>query len=219
MIQKAIRFLTFYGLRASLIALWLFFSALYVSNHFVLQVAENKTFDYLDEIPYNRVGVVLGTSKYRVGKAPNLYFDYRIQAAADLFYAGKIDFIIVSGDNRYVDYNEPQQMTDDLVALGIPREKIFLDYAGFRTLDSVIRAHKVFGQQKYTVISQRFHNERAIYIAEKHGIDVVGYNAKDVTKSYGFKTNLREKLARVKVLIDIAIGKEPKFLGEPIAVE
>ena len=219
MIGKVFRFLTFYGLRITLIVFWLFFSALYVSNHLVVQVAENKTFDSINDIPYNRVGVVLGTSKYRVGKAPNLYFDYRIQAAADLYKAGKIDFIIASGDNRYIDYNEPQQMLEDLLALGIPREKIFLDYAGFRTLDSMIRAYKVFGQKKYTVISQRFHNERAIYIAEKHGIDVIGFNAKDVTKSYGFKTNLREKLARVKVLIDIAIGKEPKFLGEPIAVE
>jgi SanA protein len=217
--QRFFRFLTFYGFRTALIVLWFFFSALYISNHFVVQVAENKTFDSINDIPYNRVGVVLGTSKYRVGSGNNLYFDYRIEATAELYFAGKIDFIIVSGDNRYVDYNEPQQMLDDLLELGIPKEKIFLDYAGFRTLDSMIRAHKIFGQQKFTVISQKFHNERAIYIAEKHGLDVIGYNAKDVSKSYGFKTNLREKLARVKVLIDIAIGKEPKFLGEPIVVQ
>jgi SanA protein len=207
-----------YSFKTLLVVLWLFFSALFVSNYFVVQVAENKTFDTTDDIPYNRVGVVLGTSKYRVGSGTNLYFDYRIEAAAALFEAGKIDFIIVSGDNRYVDYNEPQQMLDDLLALGIPREKIFLDYAGFRTLDSMIRANKVFGQKKFTVISQKFHNERAIYIAEKHGIEVVGFNAKDVTKSYGFKTNIREKLARVKVLLDILFGVEPKFLGEPIEI-
>jgi SanA protein len=208
-----------YSFKTLLVVLWLFFSALFVSNYFVVQVAESKTFDTTDDIPYNRVGVVLGTSKYRVGSGTNLYFDYRIEAAATLFEAGKIDFIIVSGDNRYVDYNEPQHMLDDLLALGIPREKIFLDYAGFRTLDSMIRANKVFGQKKFTVISQKFHNERAIYIAEKHGIEVVGFNAKDVTKSYGFKTNIREKLARVKVLLDILFDVEPKFLGEPIEIE
>lgn len=219
MIQNSFRIILKYGLRTILIALWLFFSALYVSNYVVVQIAEHKTFNEIDDIPHNRVGVVLGTSKYRVGKGTNLYFDYRIQAAVDLFFAGKIDFIIVSGDNRYVDYNEPQQMLEDLLDAGIPRDKIFLDYAGFRTLDSIIRAYKVFGQQKFTVISQKFHNERAIYIAEKHGIDVIGFNAKDVTKSYGFKTNMREKLARVKVILDIVVGKEPKFLGDSIVVE
>lgn len=219
MIIRIFQWIKRHGIKTFLILLWLFFSALYISNYLVVQSAENKTFTSVEEIPYNRVGVVLGTSKYRRGHAPNLYFDYRIEAAVELYRAGKIDFIIVSGDNRFVDYNEPQQMMDDLIASGVPKEKIFLDYAGFRTLDSVIRAHKVFGQRKYTIISQKFHNERAIFIANKHGLDVIGYNAKDVTKSYGFKTNTREKMARVKVILDIIFGIQPKFLGEQIAVE
>lgn len=219
MIIRIFQWIKRHGIKTFLILLWLFFSALYISNYLVVQSAENKTFTSVEEIPYNRVGVVLGTSKYRRGHTPNLYFDYRIEAAVELYSAGKIDFIIVSGDNRFVDYNEPQQMMDDLIAAGIPKEKIFLDYAGFRTLDSVIRAHKVFGQKQYTIISQKFHNERAIFIANKHGLDVIGYNAKDVTKSYGFKTNTREKMARVKVILDIIIGIQPKFLGEQIAVE
>lgn len=198
---------------------WLIFSALYISNYIVVQVAEGKTFSSIDEIPYNRVGVLLGTSKYRKKKIHNLYFDYRIEAAAALFHAGKIDFIIVSGDNRKEDYDEPEQMMVDLMALGVPEYKIFKDKAGIRTLDSVIRAKKVFGVNKFTIISQKFHNERAIYIAEKNGMDVIGFNAKDVTKSYGFKTNLREKMARVKVVLDIVFGIQPKFLGEQIAVE
>ena len=192
---------------------WLIFSALYISNYIVVQVAEGKTFSSIDEIPYNRVGVLLGTSKYRKKKIHNLYFDYRIEAAAALFHAGKIDFIIVSGDNRKEDYDEPEQMMVDLMALGIPEQKIFKDKAGIRTLDSVIRAKKVFGVNKFTIISQKFHNDRAIYIAEKNGMDVIGFNAKDVTKSYGFKTNLREKMARVKVVLDIVFGIQPKFLG------
>jgi SanA protein len=208
-----------FGFRAFLIAIWLLFSALYISNYLVVQVAENKTFSSIDDIPYNRVGVVLGTSKYTIKNGHNLYFDYRIQAAADLFKAGKIDYIIVSGDNQHEDYNEPQQMLEDLIKLGIPADKVFLDFAGLRTLDSIIRAYKIFGQKKYTVISQKFHNERAIYIAEKHGLDVIGFNAKDVNKSYGFKTNLREKMARVKVILDICFRTEPKFLGEAVLIE
>ncbi len=219
MIHRLFHLLKRHGFKTILILAWLFFSALYLSNYAVVQVAENKTFSSIDEIPYNRVGVVLGTSKYRKGKIPNLYFDYRIEAAAALFHAGKIDYIIVSGDNRFVDYNEPQQMFEDLISLGVPREKIFLDYAGFRTLDSMIRAKKVFGLNQFTVISQKFHNERAIYIAQKNDMDVIGFNAQDVAKNYGFKTNMREKFARVKVILDIVFGKEPKFLGEQIVVD
>jgi len=208
-----------HGIKTFLVLTWLIFSALYISNYIVVQIAEGKTFSSIDEIPYNRVGVLLGTSKYRKKKIHNLYFDYRIEAAAALFHAGKIDFIIVSGDNRKEDYDEPEQMMVDLMALGVPEQKIFKDKAGIRTLDSVIRAKKVFGVNKFTIISQKFHNERAIYIAEKNGMDVIGFNAKDVTKSYGFKTNLREKMTRVKVVLDIVFGIQPKFLGEQIAVE
>ena len=219
MIRRISHWIKRHGIKTFLVLTWLIFSALYISNYIVVQVAEGKTFSSIDEIPYNRVGVLLGTSKYRKKKIHNLYFDYRIEAAAALFHAGKIDFIIVSGDNRKEDYDEPEQMMVDLMALGIPEQKIFKDKAGIRTLDSVIRAKKVFGVNKFTIISQKFHNDRAIYIAEKNGMDVIGFNAKDVTKSYGFKTNLREKMARVKVVLDIVFGIQPKFLGEQIAVE
>ena len=213
MIRRISHWIKRHGIKTFLVLTWLIFSALYISNYIVVQVAEGKTFSSIDEIPYNRVGVLLGTSKYRKKKIHNLYFDYRIEAAAALFHAGKIDFIIVSGDNRKEDYDEPEQMMVDLMALGIPEQKIFKDKAGIRTLDSVIRAKKVFGVNKFTIISQKFHNDRAIYIAEKNGMDVIGFNAKDVTKSYGFKTNLREKMARVKVVLDIVFGIQPKFLG------
>lgn len=219
MIRRISHWIKRHGIKTFLVLTWLIFSALYISNYIVVQIAEGKTFSSIDEIPYNRVGVLLGTSKYRKKKIHNLYFDYRIEAAAALFHAGKIDFIIVSGDNRKEDYDEPEQMMVDLMALGVPEQKIFKDKAGIRTLDSVIRAKKVFGVNKFTIISQKFHNERAIYIAEKNGMDVIGFNAKDVTKSYGFKTNLREKMTRVKVVLDIVFGIQPKFLGEQIAVE
>ena len=97
----------------------------------------------------------------------NLYFDYRILAAVELYKAGKIKYILISGDNRKKDYNEPEEMKKALIQKGVPAKFIYLDYAGFRTLDSVVRAKEVFGQNQLTIISQRFHNERAIYLAEK----------------------------------------------------
>ena len=136
-----------------------------------------------------------------------------------MYKSGKISYILVSGDNSTEYYNEPEQFKKELIKHGIPEDKIFLDYAGFRTLDSVVRAKKVFGQSKITIISQKFHNERAIYIAEKHGIDAIGFNARDVSKNYGFKTKVREYFARSKAIIDVVFNVDPKFLGDKIEIE
>ena len=114
---------------------------------------------------------------------------------------------------------EPKTIKNDLVAEGIPSEKIFLDYAGFRTLDSMVRAKEVFGLENVTVISQKFHNERAIYLAKKKGLIAIGYNAKDVTGNSGLKIRLREYLARVKVFIDLLFNTQPKFFGELIEIK
>ena len=110
-------------------------------------------------------------------------------------------------------------MRASLVEMGIPNEVIFLDYAGFRTFDSVVRAREVFGQQSFTVVSQKFHNERAIFIAGRKGIDAVGYNASGVGLNYGFMTYVRELFARCKVYLDLATGKKPHFLGEPVSLD
>lgn len=120
---------------------------------------------------------------------------------------------------RKEDYNEPEEMKKALMQKGIPEKSIYLDYAGFRTLDSVVRAKEVFGQNRLTIISQRFHNKRAIYLAEKNGIDAIGYNAPNVNAYAGLKTNIRELLARVKMFIDLGIDKQPHFLGEKIIIE
>jgi vancomycin permeability regulator SanA len=101
----------------------------------------------------------------------------------------------------------------------IPENVIYLDYAGFRTWDSVVRMKEIFLQSNFTIISQRFHNERAVYLVRRYGLKVVGFNAKDVEKYYGIKTNQREKFARVKVFIDFLTNKQPKFLGEKIEIE
>ena len=182
---------------------------------------QSKKYLYNDviEIPENKVGLVLGTSKFLSNGQINLYYQHRIEAAVALYKAGKIRYIVVSGDNSRKTYDEPTQMKNDLVARGVPENVIYLDYAGFRTWDSVVRIKEIFSQSHFTIITQRFHNERAIYLAHRYGLNVVGFNAKDVDKYYGFKTNLREKFARVKVFVDFFTNKKPKFLGEKIEIE
>ena len=169
---------------------------IFVSNMLVVQAAKGKTFSKLDDIQKNKVGLVLGTAKFSTEGGVNLYFAYRINATVKLFKNEKIDFILISGDNGSIYYNEPQDFKEELIKKGIPEDKIFLDYAGFRTLDSVVRAKEVFGQQNITIISQEFHNERAIYLANHFGIHAIGFNAKNVSQQYGFKTRMREYFAR-----------------------
>ena len=181
--------------------------------------SEGFTYGNIQEVPFNKVGLLLGTSKHLRSGQPNRYFTYRIAATTELYRAGKIRSIVISGDNSQKDYNEPQDMMDALVAAGIPADRIYLDYAGFRTFDSVFRMNKIFGQSSFTIISQEFHNRRAIYIARALGLNASGYNAKDVDAYNGFKTKVREKFARVRVLLDIWVGKQPKFLGERIEVQ
>lgn len=168
------------------------------------------------ELPECKAGLLLGTSKFLRSGLPNEYFYNRINAAVELFKSGKIKYIIVSGDNSIKEYNEPLDMKNELIKNGVPDSLIYLDYAGFRTFDSVIRAKEIFGQSSYIIISQEFHNQRAVYIARHYDIEAYGYNAKDVSAYMGFKTRMREYFARVKVFVDIILGNEPKFLGEKI---
>ena len=183
------------------------------------KAAEGKTFSNLRNIPKNRVGLVLGTSKNLATGHSNPYYSNRIKATLALYKTGKIEFILVSGDNSSQYYNEPATFKKDLVKGGIPEEKIFLDYAGFRTLDSMVRAKIIFGLDSVTVISQKFHNERAIYLAEKKGLSAIGFNAKDVTGNQGFKVHFREYFARTKVFIDLALNTEPKFYGNVVEIK
>lgn len=189
------------------------------ANWLVEKSTSDKIYNSTDEVPYNKVGLLLGTVKYLDNGQLNLYYKYRIEAAFDLYKSGKIDFILVSGDNSQKHYDEPTSMKNDLIEAGVLEEKIFLDYAGFRTYDSVIRCKEIFGQKDITVISQQFHNERAIYIAKSKDMNAIGYNAKGVSINYGFKTVVRERFARVKMFLDLILGKKPRFLGEKIEIE
>ncbi|NIJ43856.1 SanA protein [Wenyingzhuangia heitensis] len=194
-------------------------TSVFLPNYIVNIKTENEVYNDVNIIPKNKVGLVLGTSKWSKGGGVNLFFKYRIDATVELYKKDKIDFVLVSGDNALMEYNEPIFFKNELVKRGIPADKIYLDFAGFRTLDSVIRANKVFGQTSYTVISQEFHNKRAIFIASLNNIDAIGYNAKDVSNDYGFKVYLREYLARTKVFVDVLFNVKPKFLGPKIEIK
>lgn len=195
-----------------------FIGCFFLADYLIVRNAENKIFDRVETCPKVTVALVLGTSKNNKKGKENKYFTYRIEAVVALFNAGKVTSILVSGDNGSKSYNEPTAMKNALIEAGIPEDQIHLDYAGFRTLDSMERALKVFGQKKVIVVSQRFHNERAIYLGEHFGMTVYGFNAKDVSASVGFKTQVRERFARMKVFWDIIFGVESKFLGEPVQI-
>ena len=190
-----------------------------VCNRKVNKCAEGRMYQNVSEIPYRRVGLVLGTTPKNAKGIPNLYYRYRMEAAAELYHAGKVSYLIVSGDNHKREYNEPECMRKSLIALGVPDSVIYSDFAGFRTFDSMVRCKEVFGQDSVTVISQRWHNQRAVYIAQHKGLDAIAYNANDVDMKWWYvKSHTREMLAKVKVVLDVAFGKQPKFLGEPIIV-
>ncbi len=185
---------------------------------FVSMYSSSYLYSETDTIEGNKVGLLLGTSHKVKGGSTNYYYANRINAALELYHNGKITKIICSGDNGTRSYNEPIQMQKDLIKGGVPIENIILDYAGFRTLDSVIRAKEIFGQNRMTIISQKFHTERAVFIARSKGIDAIGYNAADVNDSSKWKLMLREKLARTKMALDLIFNKQPKFLGQAITI-
>lgn len=195
------------------------FLLLWLANQ-VISHERQYTYDDVEKVPYNKVAVVLGTSKYLTSGGLNQYFQNRIDATVSLWLTGKIKQIIVSGDNATISYNEPREMRRELLKRGIPASAIYSDYAGFRTLDSILRAHGVFGQARFTVVSQRFQNERAIFLARHHELDVIGFNAPDVDAYTGFKTRFREFFARLWCLFDVYIWeRQPRFMGEQIEVE
>jgi SanA protein len=189
------------------------------SNHTIKEASKKYITDNIDNVETSKVGLLLGTSKLLKGGYKNEYFYNRIDAAVELYKKGKIQNVLISGDHGTQYYNEPLDMKKELMKNGIPDSVIYLDYAGFRTLDAVVRANAIFGQSSFLIISQKFHNERAVFLAQKNGLNAYGYNAKDVSYVYGFSTNRREYFARVKVFLDLFFGVKPKFLGEKIVIK
>ena len=154
--------------------------------------AKGKVYNNVNEVPYREYGLLQGTSPEARFGGVNSYFVYRIEATAKLYKAGKIKYILISGDNNSMGYDEPKFMKSALLKQGVPEEAILCDGKGFRTLDSVVRAKEVFGLKNYTVISQEFHNERAIYLAETYGIDAIGFNAQKASTKFAIIVSLRE---------------------------
>lgn len=182
--------------------------------------SDGRVYQNSQDVNQVRAGLVLGCARYLSDGRENLFFRFRIEKAAELYREGKVAFLIVSGDNSRVDYDEPTEMKQALLERGVAEEAIYCDYAGFSTLDSVVRAKEIFQQSELVVVSQAFHVKRAIYIGEHHGVNLVGVVARDVVGAGGVKTKLREYLARVKTVLDVHIlGREPVYLGEPVIIQ
>jgi SanA protein len=181
--------------------------------------AAPSLYDDLIAIPHRRVGLLLGCSPQIRRGTPNPYFVARIDATVRLFEAGKIDYILVSGENSRPSYNEPAAFRAALLARGVPDDRIVSDYAGRRTLDSVVRAHEIFGLDTYTIISQRFHNERAVYLADGFGSSPIAFNAEGVGGWVGLKVGLREVVSRASAALEVRLLRtRPRFLGPRIPV-
>ncbi len=202
-----------------LLALVLLFLGLVAyANITAIWASRGRLFTDVTALPTTKVGLIFGTTD-RVKGRENLYFRYRIDAAAKVWKSGKVETLIVSGDNRSPYYNEPEKMKQALIERGIPEARIVCDYAGLRTLDSVVRAKEIFGADSILLISQRFQNERAIYLAKANGIEAYGFNARDVETQAGLKTKIREVGARVKMWLDVNfLYTRPIHLGEKIAL-
>ena len=186
----------------------------------IRHAAVGRVFDDPDRLPSNDVGLVLGTSKFSGPRRDrNPHFDGRMAAAAALYRAGKVRHLLLSGDNGSRGYDEPRDMRTALRALGVPAEAMTPDDAGFRTLDSVVRARRVFGQRRLTIITDRFHTYRALFLARSQGIDAVAFSSREVALRSSLKTRVREYLADVRACLDLYVLRtRPRFLGEPIPV-
>jgi len=194
--------------------------SIWLLNLYVKQSATSRIYRNIDKVPPKKAALVLGTAKYLRGGYQNYFYTYRINAAVALWKAGKVKAILVSGDNGSKYYDETSTMQQDLIRAGIPTRYITLDYAGFRTLDSIIRAKTIFDLEDYIIVSQRFHLERALFIADAKGQKTIGFAAKDILGTEAaLKMKLREYLARTKAFLDLyLLHTEPKFYGKKVKV-
>jgi SanA protein len=187
-----------------------------VSNIWVVTSTKSRILDTVSELPEKSVALVLGTSNKLVDGSPNPYFIERIQLAADLFRQGKISHFILSGDNRSKYYNEPIEMRKALIKQGVPDSLITLDFAGLRTLDSIVRSKEIFGQNKIVIVTQSFHCYRALFISEFYGIYAVTLLTSNPDPHTSLRINIREWFARAKAVADLYIfNTTPRHLGSP----
>jgi SanA protein len=191
------------------------FISFLICNVWVVKSTEDQVYSDIAKLPNHRVALVLGTSHRTSSGSPNQFFEKRIEMAAKLYRLGKIDHFILSGDNRSKFYNEPIAMRKALIKLGVPSAVITLDYAGLRTLDSVVRSKEIFGQDKIIIITQPFHSYRALFISRYYGMDAVAMWATEPDYDYSIKVRFREYFARTKAVLDLYLFKTaPRFLGQ-----
>jgi SanA protein len=201
-----------------ILSIFLFFVG---SNIWVVVKTSQSVFTEYESLPNYPVALVLGTSNKTTAGTPNQFFERRMDTAAALFKVGKIQHFIVSGDNRTKFYNEPFEMQKALISRGVPTSAITLDYAGLRTLDSVVRCKEIFGQNKIIIITQPFHSYRALFISQFYDIEAAAMGASDPGLDISFKVKLREYFARSKAVLDLYLFRtEPRHLGpkEPIKI-
>lgn len=182
------------------------------------RLAEAYVTDDSARLPAMDVALVLGAAPIGPEGGPNRYFEYRLDAAAALWKSGKVKYLLVSGDRRPPDYDEPTAMRDGLVKRGVPAAVIYRDFAGVRTWDSVLRAREVFGQTRIIVVSQRFHLARALFLAHAGGGEAWGFEARDVARAYSLLTELRRYPSALRAYWDVWVGTPPRHAGAPIAV-
>ncbi len=196
-------------------------STVAAANWWVLRSSRNAIVTDLARLPVNDVGLVLGTSRYNAdGSDTNPFFLGRMNTVAHLYHEGKIRQILVSGDNDRRGYDEPTWMRDALVARGVPASAITLDDAGFRTLDSMARAKAVFGLERFTIITDDFHQARSIFLAHSLGLDVVGFPSERVPYWRSKKVRTRELASRTVACLDVYIlHTRPKFYGPPQKIQ
>jgi SanA protein len=204
-------------IRCALLGIGILLAA-FIAHRVIAKSVEKQLFTDVNKVPYCKTALLLGTNPKTRGEKINLFFQFRMEAIAALYKAEKIKYVIVSGDNSRSKYNETDEMRAYLVGLGIPDSVIYGDFAGFRTLDSVVRCKEIFGQDSIMIVSQQFHNERAVYLANKFNMTAIGFNAKAPTTRYSIKTHIREYFARLKVFMDLLFKVQPKFLGEKIKI-
>jgi SanA protein len=188
-------------------------------NWWIVESATARVFTDVEQLPANNVALVLGASARLSSGYTNPHFKARIEAAAAAYQRGKVRHLLLSGDNHVKGYDEPSDMKVALLQLCVPASAMTLDYAGFRTLDSVARAQAVFGQQRLTIISDDFHVQRALFLCRSYGIEAVALCSAPVPEIYARKTRWREYLARVKAALDVyLLGTRPKFYGPPVEI-
>lgn len=208
-------------LRRAMLSLLAGLIVIFAIDRWVSWQASDNIINDITQVPKFQVAVVLGTSKY-LGRTLNDYYIHRINAAIELYQQDKVSGFLLSGDNAHRSYNEPWTMKRDLLKAGVPDQQIYLDYAGFRTLDSIVRAKRIFDTDNFLIITQRFHCERALFIARHHDIHARCLAVAGPSNHSGFQVRLREVFARTKAFFDLYIfDTQPKFLGpkEPIELQ